>query len=244
MEFPFPFDQADELFPLPALSPIDLSVPQSSLIPSKNKTNKNISEKPKGSRQRKSPNASDDIDDENPSEHKKKKIIHRDVERQRRQEMSTLYATLRSLLPVEYLKGKRSICDHMHETVKYIEHMQSKIQKLTKKRDELKKDIEDDSNISTIETLNSSKRDSVVVKPRHGGFQILLDTATQHRLPLSNLIKFLITDQRLQIVSCHSTKINDRFLHTIESEALVNIGTIDVSELQHKLTNLEYFPLD
>lgn len=130
----------------------------------------------------------------------------------------------------------------MHETVKYIQHMQSKIQKLTNKRDELKKDIEDDSNISTIETLNSSKRDCVVVKPRSGGFQILLDTATQHRLPLSNLLKFLITE-RLEIISCHSTKINDRFLHTIESEA-IDIGTIDVSELQHKLTNLEYFPLD
>lgn len=140
------------------------------------------------------------------------------------------------------LQGKRSICDHMHETVKYIQHMQSKIQKLTNKRDELKKDIEDGSNISTIETLNSSKRDCVVVKPRSGGFQILLDTATQHRLPLSNLLKFLLTE-RLEIIGCHSTKINDRFLHTIESEA-VDIGTIDVSELQHKLTNLEYFPLD
>ena len=78
------------------------------------------------------------------------------------------------------------------------------------------------------------------------GIQVVLDTATQHRLPVSNILRVLAVEG-LEILSCITTKVNERYLHTIECQVVENDGfypSIDVCELQHKLTNLEYLPLD
>lgn len=139
----------------------------------------------------------------------------------------------------------------MHETVKYIRYMQSKIQELCDKRDELKKLQSNNQNPGMVETetLQSTKRDKVVVRARDGsgGIQVILDTPTQHRLTLSNILEALI-DQGFEILSCSSNKLNDRFLHTIESQPAVftdtNSPLIDISDLQYMLANLEYCPLD
>lgn len=132
----------------------------------------------------------------------------------------------------------------MHEAIKYIGHMQSRIQQLSEDRDELKK--HNSSQSQNLEKLSCSKRDFVVVRPNDGfGIQVVLDTATQHRVPVSNILKVLVEEEGLQVLSCISIKLNDRFLHTIQcqQQSLV-LNAAYASQLHHKLTNLEYFPLD
>ncbi|XVF13241.1 hypothetical protein REPUB_Repub08aG0191700 [Reevesia pubescens] len=172
---------------------------------------------------------------------KKKKIIHRENERQRRQEMTTLYATLRSLLPFEYLKGKRSIPDHMNEAVNYIKRLQKKIMKLSDKRDELKKSSNSIINASTFvpETLSQeSSEDNIMVRPCLAGMEAVISTCPRQGLQLSSVLEVIVAEG-LIVVSCISTKVNKRLImHTIVSEVKENGRSIEPSDLQHKLTML------
>ncbi|KAK7330664.1 hypothetical protein VNO77_24862 [Canavalia gladiata] len=177
--------------------------------------------------------------DRKPSEIKKRKIMHRDIERQRRQEMATLHASLRSLLPVEYLKGTRSMSDHMHQALNYIKHLESNIEELSNKRDGLQKSCNRSSyHTKTMDnSLHSDKQGVVTVRSSWIGVEVVINTAIEDGIPLSRVLQALIREG-LKIIDCNSTKVKGRLLHTIESEVSNGGRRIDQSELQRKLTSL------
>ncbi|KAL2527164.1 basic helix-loop-helix (bHLH) DNA-binding superfamily protein [Abeliophyllum distichum] len=141
--------------------------------------------------------------DGNSNEINNKKVVHREIEKQRRQEMTKLCASLRSLLPIEYLKGKRSVSNHMNEAVNYIKHIQTSIEELSMRRDELK---------------NSCNSSSIEVS-------------------LSRVLVELL-ERGLNVVSCETTKVNDKLLHRIQIQASDLTAGIDLSVLQENLTNM------
>ncbi|KAM1054516.1 hypothetical protein ACFX2I_001861 [Malus domestica] len=186
-------------------------------------------------------------DDHKSNDHNKKKkmFIHRENERQRRQEMGILHASLRSLLPLEFIKGKRSISDHMNEAVNYIKHLQNRIKRLDAKRAELKK-VSDLISSSTStddhggESSYGGSPSCFTVHPCCGGVQIVISTAIGFRsgeeglrFSISRVLEVLL-EQGLCVVSCVSSKIDDRLLHTIQSE-VNDLESIDLSALEHKL---------
>ncbi|KAJ4954937.1 hypothetical protein NE237_011720 [Protea cynaroides] len=168
-----------------------------------------------------------DCDDETCNENKKKKVTHREVERQRRQEMAGLYASLRTLLPIEYLKGKRSISDRMNEAANYIKDLRNGIQELHNKRDELRK----------MPNSRNCLPDNVIVRPCGGGVEVVINSGLRNgEFPLSMVIKELV-DLGFIVVGCVSTAVNQRSLHTVQSE-VSDLTTVDLSGLQLKLSNL------
>ncbi|KAG4984241.1 hypothetical protein JHK87_028990 [Glycine soja] len=164
-----------------------------------------------------------------------KKWMHRETEKQRRQEMTRLCTNFRSLLPLEYIKGKRSISDHMHEGTNYIKYLQNKVKQLQATRDKLMKL----SNLSPVGSESGSLSTThlpvcVIVHPCPGGVQIKCSYSFgKYACPLSRVLD-IVLKEGLDVVNCTSTKPDDRFIHTIRCEVPHMMTGNNYTELQRK----------
>ncbi|PSR91532.1 Transcription factor bHLH120 like [Actinidia chinensis var. chinensis] len=212
----FPYDQMDELL---QLSPVPFQqhrIQEDTLLVTPSLCNGDITGEPGNSRRRKSPVAQDDT----PLDYKIKKIIHRDVERQRRQEMAALNRSLRSLLPLEHVKGRRSMSDNMQEAVNYISHLQKRVEELRAKRDELKNTSDQVTERGESTCLTSCVQESVAVEASRAGVRVIVRTPLSGGVSVSRVLDLLLREG-LVVVSCVSTNLEERSLHSIESEVLL-----------------------
>ncbi|GER34989.1 basic helix-loop-helix (bHLH) DNA-bindingsuperfamily protein [Striga asiatica] len=166
-----------------------------------------------------------------------KKKMHRDIERQRRHEMSTLYASLRSVLPPQFLKGKRSICDQLDVAKKYIGCVQDNIRELGIKRDNINIMSRADLQESSPGGFSSQTRPVFVkVQPCCVGVEVFLRCDSMPEgfsFPISKILKVLL-EEGLGPVSCNSTRCDESLNYVIQSEVLDNSG-VDLQVLQAKL---------
>ncbi|KAI4351849.1 hypothetical protein L6164_006158 [Bauhinia variegata] len=167
-----------------------------------------------------------------------KKITRRDIERERRMQMSTHCASLRSLLPFELIKGKRSVSDHIGEATKYILYLKEKIDVLHIKRDKLRQIMVNPSMVDAgIESSNrSSLVNCVKIDPLPGGVEIVIDSGFEESSPPLSHILEILHQEGYNVVSCISTKVNGRIVHSIKSEVGC-LTHLDLAGMQQKLNN-------
>ncbi|XP_042485681.1 transcription factor bHLH118-like [Macadamia integrifolia] len=185
------------------------------------------------------PSTTPNSSDETCKEKNKKRIMHRDLERQRRQEMTILYASLRSLLPLQYLKGKRAISDHMNEAANYITDLRKRIQQLSSKRDGLRNVPNSSGGRDFVVTGNCPPENCVTVRPCLGGVEFVISSGLRNEelIPLSIVLRVLV-DHGFSVISCVSTTVDERSLHTIHSEVSNDLTSVDLSALQQILIDL------
>ncbi|XP_059315586.1 transcription factor bHLH126-like [Lycium ferocissimum] len=166
-----------------------------------------------------------------------RRIAHRDIERQRRQEMANLYASLRSHLPLQYIKGKRPVSEHMEQALNYIQHLKNNIKELETRRDKMK--ILDNSSNEDNENIGQkcNLAEYVKVNKCEDGVEILIKNKfAKEGLQLSRVLEELM-NRKLNVVTCVSTKVDETILHKIQVE-VTDFTCMDVSSLEQKLAEL------
>ncbi|KAI5400624.1 transcription factor bHLH36 [Lathyrus oleraceus] len=166
-----------------------------------------------------------------------KKIIRREVEKQRRMQMSILCSSLRSSLPFHLIKEKSSVSDNIGEAANYVQNLKEKVTELGKKRDKLKEIISS----SMIETGNielsadpSNLVKCVNINLIPDGVEIVICTGTEDRSShLSGLMK-IILQEGCDVVHCVTNQVNGNIFHTIRCE-VEDMAHLDLTRLQTKL---------
>ncbi|KAF3676915.1 hypothetical protein FXO38_04044 [Capsicum annuum] len=148
----------------------------------------------------------------------KKKVLRRDVERQRRRDMAKLYQRLRLLIPSKYLMGKRSISDHLEQIVDYVKDLRKDIEDLERKREALKqlKSTICSSQLapsSSSMKLNDDNEDRIIVKSCNEGVEICI----KGELSLSKVLKVVMKEGFI-VSSCVSSTVDQSLFHIIQSE--------------------------
>lgn len=105
----------------------------------------------------------------------------------------------------------------MSEAVNYIKDLQDRIRNLGDKKDQLKRVTKLEDNESTEEKC--LPLENVTVTRCWPGVEIVVKTGSNQGFRLRNVLEVLGDEnQGLNVIDCVSTKVEDRFIHTIKSE--------------------------
>nr|WCO08251.1 hypothetical protein [Suaeda aralocaspica] len=164
----------------------------------------------------------------------KKKTNAIEMERKRRQVMSSLYQDLRSLLPAEFIKKKRSTSDLLQVATNYINHLEEGIKGLNDRKTKLSTIVRSNESSMTSSNNNINSFNDhllkyhVTIKPcKHGFIEVIIgnnadyvnnkDEDSQKILPLSKVLNIL-TEEGLDVVNCVTSRIDDNLVHTIQTQ--------------------------
>ncbi|KFK26787.1 hypothetical protein AALP_AA8G293300 [Arabis alpina] len=151
--------------------------------------------------------------------------------------MASLYASLRSLLPLHFIQGKRSTSDQVNEAVNYIKYLQRKNKELSSRRDELML-------LSRGSFLNDCKDDMkmmnnhVVVRQCLVGVEIVFSSRCCNGQPRLSSVLQVLSENALCLVNSISSIVDDRLIYTIHAE-VSNMALVDLAELEERLIRMK-----
>nr|UFA45756.1 bHLH63 [Pinus massoniana] len=174
------------------------------------------------------------------------------IEKQRRKDMKIRFSRLRSLLPEEYLRGKRAESDQVLGAISYIGHLQQSVEAVSRERDRLKANLNRQEQMSSVRMheLSSNEKFSskqpwlqrsdeefptVEIKSIHSGVRISLNVF-EDQIVYSNLL-LALEECGLEVVNATSSSVNNKVFHNIYNK-VSDINKFNEDNLCEKLRYL------
>ncbi|XP_057869427.1 transcription factor bHLH118 [Cryptomeria japonica] len=167
------------------------------------------------------------------------KHMHKIIERQRRIDMKTRFSVLRSLLPEEYILGKRSLSDQAEGAAEYIKHLQEHINELAKRREDLGNSPicnYNEKNCKVLPSIGESQSfPSVKIMAIGSGIEITT-SSLKCQVVLSDIL-LALENEGLEVVSTIACTTEDKIFHTLYTKAS-DLQRFDMTNLHQKLCRL------
>ncbi|KAL5839538.1 hypothetical protein ACOSQ3_012234 [Xanthoceras sorbifolium] len=166
------------------------------------------------------------------------------IERNRRNQMKSLYSQLNSLVPHQsptFQQEATSLPDQLEEAANYIKRLQINLERMREKKDSLM-GIDQETNTSTMisrttTTMAGLKSPHIEIHEKGSALEVVLITGLDFQFMFSETIR-LLHEQGAEIVNASFSVVNDTVFHTIHSkvgDSGLGHGAATISERLNKL---------
>ncbi|XP_004303146.1 PREDICTED: transcription factor bHLH118-like isoform X2 [Fragaria vesca subsp. vesca] len=174
------------------------------------------------------------------------KIERRVIEKNRRNHMKILYSQLNSLLPNQHSKEPVSLPEQIDEAINYIKTLESNMQKLKQKRDNLKigrkrsyELCSSSSSTRSAAATSTAKSPQIQIHEIGSTLEVVLSTGLHNQFIFYDIIRILDQEQA-DVVHASFSASGDSILHLVRAEMGNLILDFGAAKITEKLKRIVY----
>ncbi|KAF8411141.1 hypothetical protein HHK36_003680 [Tetracentron sinense] len=169
-------------------------------------------------------------------QHASPKTDRKTVEKNRRNQMKTLYSELNSLIPNHSSKEEITLPAQLDEAANYIKTLQEKLEKMKEKKEKLM----GNENASTSRGIMvGSKSAQIEIHEMGSALEVVLISGLDNQFTFNEIIRVL-HEEGAEVLYASFSVVDNTIFHTIHSEvgeSILGFGTARISERLKKLVD-------
>ncbi|KAJ4970016.1 hypothetical protein NE237_003115 [Protea cynaroides] len=150
-------------------------------------------------------------------QHSSSKTDRKTVERNRRNQMKTLFSELNSLIPNQNSKNPMQLPDQLDEASNYIKSLQVKLHRMKEKKDQLIMGIEKLSNSMSGGKMVRLRSPQIDIREMGSALVVNLISGFDSQCIFYEIIRVL-QEEGAEIFNASFSAVNNLFYHTIHSQ--------------------------